>query len=95
MFDQKFKWSYLISGFPRKNILDLEWKKKDRTDFIILSQKIAGEADEIQQSRNPWQSQDRQKEWKIKRQTEDEKFHRFNCVNLREPHLDKGNFATI
>lgn len=78
-------------GFPRKPILPL---KKDRTDFVILSQKIAGEADEILQSRNPWQSRHRQKERKNKCRTEDEKFHPFNCMNLREPHLDKGNFKT-
>lgn len=68
--------------------------KKHRTDFVILSQKIAGEADEILQSRNPWQSRDGQKERKNKCQTEDEKFRPFNCVNLREAHLDKGNFKT-
>lgn len=36
----------------------------------------------------------RKKERKNKWQTEDEKFHPFNCVNLQAPHLDKGNFKT-
>lgn len=79
--------------FFRKANFTLKVKKK-RTDFVILSQKIAEEADEILQSRKPRQSQDGQKDWKNKCQTEDEKFHPFNCVNLREPHLDKGNFET-
>lgn len=65
---------------------------KGRTDFIILSRKFAGEADEIQQSRNPWQSQDGQKERK-NCQTEDENCA-VNCADLRDPHLDKGNFKT-